>query len=127
MYIFKDDGMKQAKVYYEDKDITKDSMYEEKYLNEKDKYSYFLDNNHALITITNKSINNNKELLVIKDSYANSFIPMIAKHYEKIHVIDPRYYRLSISSYINENNISNVLFLYNVLTLDDDMGIVSVR
>ena len=102
-------------------------MYEEKYLNEKDKYSYFLDNNHALITITNKSLNNNNELLVIKDSYANSFIPLIAKHYEKIHVIDPRYYRLSISSYIRENNISNVLFLYNVLTLDDDMGIVSVR
>jgi len=114
-------------VYYEDLDSTKDSMYEEKYLNEKDKYSYFLDNNHALITITNKSINNKEELLVIKDSYANSFIPLISKHYKKIHVIDPRYYRLSISDYISENNITNILFLYNVLTLDNDMGIVSIR
>lgn len=114
-------------VYYKDKDLTKKSLYEEKHLNEKDKYSYFLDNNHALITITNKSLNNSQELLVIKDSYANSFIPFIAKHYEKIHVIDPRYYRLSIKKYIQENNISNVLFLYNVLTIDEDMGIVSIR
>ena len=114
-------------VYYETSDLTKGSMYEEKYLNEKDKYSYFLDNNHALITITNKSLNNNNELLVIKDSYANSFIPLIAKHYEKIHVIDPRYYRLSISDYIKDNGISNVLFLYNILTIDDDMGIVSIH
>lgn len=114
-------------VYYDDLDLVKDSMYEEKYLKQKDKYSYFLDNNHTLITITNKSLDNNLELLVIKDSYANAFIPMIAKHYEKIHVIDPRYYKLNISEYIKENNISNILFLYNVLTIDDDMGIRSIR
>lgn len=114
-------------VYYKTKDETKESMYEESYLKEKDKYSYFLDNNHALITITNKSIKSNNEILIIKDSYANSFIPLISKHYKKIHVIDPRYYKTSISEYIKENKIKDVLFLYNVLTLDSDMGIVSVR
>lgn len=114
-------------VYYKTKDETKESLYEESYLKEKDKYSYFLDNNHALITITNKSIKGNNEILIIKDSYANSFIPLISKHYKKIHVIDPRYYKTSISEYIIENKIKDVLFLYNVLTLDDDMGIVSVR
>lgn len=114
-------------VYYKISDSTKDSMYEEKYLKGKDKYSYFLDNNHALITITNKTIKSNKELLVIKDSYANSFIPLIAKHYKKIHVIDPRYYKLSITDYISDNKISNVLFLYNALTIDLDMGITSIR
>lgn len=114
-------------VYYKTKDVTKESMYEESYLSEKDKYSYFLDNNHALITITNKSIKGNNEILIIKDSYANSFIPLISNHYKKIHVIDPRYYKTSISEYINENKIKEVLFLYNVLTLDSDTGIVSVR
>jgi len=114
-------------VYYKTKDETKDSMYEESYLKEKDKYSYFLDNNHALITITNKSIKSNNEILIIKDSYANSFIPLISKHYKKIHVIDPRFYKTSISEYIKENKIKDVLFLYNVLTLDSDTGIVSVK
>ena len=114
-------------VYYKTKDETKESMYEESYLEEKDKYSYFLDNNHALITITNKSIKSNNEILIIKDSYANSFIPLISKHYKKIHVIDPRFYKTSISDYIKENKIQDVLFLYNVLTLDSDTGIISVK
>lgn len=114
-------------VYYKTKDETKESMYEDSYLKEKDKYSYFLDNNHALITIANKSIKNNNEILIIKDSYANCFIPLISKHYKKIHVIDPRFYKISISEYIKENKIKDVLFLYNVLTLDSDTGIVSVK
>jgi len=125
IYKIKDDS--EYEVYYSDKDITTDTLYKESYLKEKDKYSYFLDNNHDLITITNKSINEDSELLIIKDSYANAFIPFITKHYKKIHVIDPRYYRKSISEYIKENHISNILFLYNILTIDDDLGIRNVR
>lgn len=117
----------EYEVYYNDKDLVSNSMYSEEYLNKKDKYSYFLDNNHDLITIENKNIDNNLEILVIKDSYANCFIPFLANHYKKIHVIDPRYYRLSVSEYINDNNIDEVLFLYNVLTIDDDFGIRSLR
>ena len=62
------------------------TLYESKYLNKKDKYSYFLDNNHPLIVVTNKKINNGKELVIIKDSFANSIVPFLINHYEKIHV-----------------------------------------
>ncbi|MEG1309518.1 MAG: DHHW family protein [Bacilli bacterium] len=106
----------------------KESLYEEKYLKKKDKYSYFLDNNHPLIVITNKNINNNKELVVIKDSFANSFIPFLVNHYEKIHIIDPRFYKMSLTSYIKENKkIKDGLFLYNVNTVDSDIGILSIK
>ena len=103
------------------------TLYEEKYLNTKDKYSYFLDNNHALIEIENKNINLTEEIVVIKDSYANAFIPFLVNNYKKVHVIDPRYYKTDISEYINKNNIKNVLFLYNIKTIDDDLGIISVK
>lgn len=103
------------------------TLFEDKYLDKKDKYSYFLDNNHPLITITNNDINNNKKLLVIKDSYANSFIPFLTNHYEEIHVIDPRFYNLSISDYIKENSIEKVLILYNINTIDSDTGIISIH
>ena len=115
------------KVYYDDTKITINSLYSYKYLNEKDKYSFFLDNNHSLIKIENLDIQNDDSILIIKDSYANSFIPFIGPHYKNIYVIDPRYYNLSISEFVTENNIKNILFIYNVLTIDDDLGIVSVR
>lgn len=108
------------------KEATTNSLYNEDYLKERDKYSYFLDGNKPLMVITNKEVLDN-EILVIKDSYANSFIPFITKHYSKVHVIDPRYYKGKISDYIKENNLKNVLFLYNVGTLDSDLGILTIN
>lgn len=105
---------------------TKKTMYENKYLDQKDKYSYFLDNNQPIIEITNNEINSEDTLLVIKDSYANAFIPFLVGHYKKIHVIDPRYYTASITEYINKNKIDNILILYNIMTIDSDTGITII-
>lgn len=112
-------------VNYSDK--TTNSLYEESYLKEKDKYSYFLNTNKPLIEITNNKIKSNGEILIIKDSFANSFIPMLANHYKKVHVIDPRYYNLAISDYIKEHNLKNVLLLYNINNIDTDTGILKLR
>lgn len=113
-------------VTYDGERIT-DTLYEESYLSKKDKYSYFLDNNHSLIQITNNNLKNNENILIIKDSYANSFVPFIVNNYENTYVIDPRYYKKSISEFAKENNIKNILFLYNVNTINSDLGIISVK
>lgn len=102
------------------------TLYNLDYLNKKDKYALFLDNNHPLITIKNKDIKAGN-ILIIKDSYANSFIPFLVNHYRKIHVIDPRYYKKSITTYIKENNIENILVLYNVGTLATEKNILTIR
>ena len=112
--------------YVKDNKVT-NSLYNFDYLKKKDQYSLFLDNNHALIEIINNNLKDNSEILIIKDSYANSFIPFLANHYNKIHVIDPRYYRESITEYINENKIKDVLFLYNINTIDEDIGILTIK
>ena len=114
-------------VYFNDTKTSSNSLYNYKYLEEKDKYSFFLDNNHSLITIENLDIKSENSILIIKDSYANAFIPLLAPNYKYICVIDPRYYNESISEYIKENDIKEVLFIYNVLTIDEDLGIVSIR
>lgn len=106
---------------------TTNSLYNNEHLNTKDKYSYFLDGNHPIVEIINNNLNTSEELLVIKDSYANSFLTLLANNYKKIHVIDPRYYNLSITDYINEHNIKNVLLLYNVNNIDTDTGIITIR
>lgn len=100
-------------------------LYDYSYLRKKDKYSFFLGGNKNLVTITNQD--GIDDLLVIKDSYANCFIPFIAENYKNIYVIDPRSYNDSISEFIKDNNIKKVLFIYNILTIDDDLGILGIN
>lgn len=102
------------------------SIFNEEYLDQKDKYSYFLNGNNAKVVIKTK-VDNNKKLLVIKDSYAHILAQFLCQNYEEIHFIDPRYYNLSISNYITENNITETLFLYNVSNLVTDIGIRGVK
>ena len=112
--------------YVDDKRLT-NNLYNSKYLNKKDKYSYFLDNNHSEIIIKNNSLNNNKNILVIKNSYANSFIPFLVNHYENVYVIDLRYFSDSVSNYISNNDINESLILYNINNLYSDMSIIKLE
>lgn len=123
IYIFNTNN--EYKVEYEDR--VRNTLYEMSYLDKKDKYALFLDNNHSLITVTNKSLNNNKKILVIKDSYANALVPFLTNHYETTYVIDPRFYREEISKFVKENNILDILILYNINNLDTDQGILTIK
>lgn len=129
IHIFTPKDGQDLKVEYISLDdvITKDSLYEYQYLEKKDKYSIFLNGNNPLVKITNNKNRNDKKLLVIKDSFANALVPFLTYNYSEVHVIDPRYYKLSISEYIDKSNITDVLFLYNINTLDKDTGIYSIK
>ena len=59
-----------------------ESMYFPEHLIRKDKYSYFLDGNHAL-TVIKSPVKNGKNLAVLRDSFANCTVPMIANHFEE--------------------------------------------
>lgn len=109
-------------VKYSDKEAVSDTLYELKHLDKRDKYSMFLDGNHPLLKIKS-SVNNNKRIVIFKDSYANVFIPFLVNHYEEIHVIDLRYYKLNPYEYIEENNINEALFLYNVSTFSKETNL----
>lgn len=111
-------------VTYVDTGEVTDSLYNFDYLKEKDKYSLFLNNIHPLIEIENPATASQDTLMLIKDSYANSMVPFLAHHYRKIYVFDTRYYRDGPSSFLSEHpEITDVLLLYNMNTLDTDTGI----
>lgn len=117
----------EVKVTYDDTGETSDSMYAPEYLEKKDKYSFFLNNLHYLLTIENENAKTNEEIVVVKDSYANCFIPFLASQYKKIYVIDPRNYNDVISDFVNEHeSVKTVLVLYNVGTLDTDSGVANI-
>lgn len=121
IYINEDDKLT---VTYVDTGEVSHSLYNFDYLEEKDKYSLFLDNIHPLIVIENATADSTDELMLIKDSYANSMVPFLAHHYQKIYIFDTRYYRDSPSAFLSAHEtITDILLLYNLNTLDSDTGI----
>ncbi|MGN1122927.1 MAG: DHHW family protein [Eubacterium sp.] len=109
------DSKKPAKVtvdYYGDFEKT-NTVYHKDLLDEKDKYAYFLGGNYARLTI-NTDVKNGKNLLIIKDSFANSFVPFLLNDYESITMIDLRYSNQSIDEIEKEHpQATDLLVLYN--------------
>ena len=112
-------------VEYNFGNIHSNSVYAMEHLQKKDKYQMFLDGNHPEIAIST-SQRNNKHLLVIKDSFANAFVPFMLNDYETIHIIDLRYYNGNIDNYILENGINECLILYNVKNFCEDKNISEI-
>lgn len=94
-------------------------------LEEKDKYLVFMGGNYSRVDISTKT-KNGRRLLLIKDSYANCFVPMLTPYYEEIIVIDPRYYYDDIYQLMADNSVSDVLFLYNVNSFVTDNSLEEV-
>ncbi len=82
-----------------------------------DKYGMFLHGNYGNFTIDGDG---EGSVLVIKDSYANSFIPFLTASYERIDVVDFRIYNHSVSALIEEYGYDDVLILYNSTTFTED-------
>jgi hypothetical protein len=67
------------------------------------------------------------KLLVVKDSYANCLIPFLAQHYSAIYVVDLRYYGQPVSSLMAREGITECLIVYNLINLNTDTGIFSLK
>ena len=88
----------------------------------KDKYTVFLGGNDPL-TVIECSRTEGQKLLLIKDSYANCEIPYLCAHFSEIHVVDLRYYKESISAYIEANGIDVAVVSYSVANFSEDTNI----
>ena len=69
---------------------------------------------------------NSDRLLVIKDSFANSFIPFLTPYYREIVVVDPKYYSGTIKDIMDTYRITDTLFLYGGNTFFQDNNISGV-
>ncbi len=99
-----------------------ESIYHPEMLNEKDKYLYFLGGNDSIVTVETEN-KNSKTLLLIKDSYANAFLPYVSKDFEKIIVVDMRYYLGIIPELISDEEVTDILILYNLKSFAEDQYI----
>lgn len=110
--IFKPIEETKYEVSYNFNKTSNSSIYDFEKLKTKDKYQVFLGGNYPELKIKTSN-KNGKNLLIIKDSYANSFIPFLINNYENICVVDMRYFKEDIKEYMFENRVNEVLILYN--------------
>lgn len=100
------------------------SMMDKSYLDKKDKYSAFFGGNFSQIKIESDCPDGGK-LLILKDSYANSMIPLLADKFSEIYVVDMRYFHFDkVSELIEQNGIERVLMIYNLDFVNEDKNFI---
>ncbi|MDD6483060.1 MAG: DHHW family protein [Clostridiales bacterium] len=83
---------------------------------EKEDYSLFLSSDHPLALIKNNSILNDRTLVIIKDSYANDFVPWLVNNYRRVVMIDPRGFEGSIADIVKDYNADELLVMNYIFT-----------
>lgn len=101
------------------------SIYNKDALQQRDQYQVFLGANQAVVQI-DTTAENQRHLLLLKDSYANSMIQYMLPYYQSITIVDPRYYYEDLSTLINLNNINEVAFLFSCDTFVTDASMQAV-
>lgn len=93
---------------------TSNSLYFSKYLNRSDKYSFFIENAmNPYVNITTSSAKENK-ILILKDSYAQCFVPFLTQHFSEITLVDLGSVGSSgLEGVVDINDYDQILILYN--------------
>ena len=105
-----------------DKDKSFDSIYKMDALKGKDKYTVFFGGNHSVTDIKTEN-KTGKTLLIIKDSFAHNLAPFLIKDYDRIIMLDLRYFNKSLKKYLTDNEITDLLVLYSTPDFAEDANI----
>lgn len=88
-------------------------IYDYSKLEGKDMYEFFLSGNQPIVTIKNPLQKDASRLVVFRDSYACSFVPLLAEAYSEIVLVDLRYIRSDmLNDYVSFDD-ADILFMYS--------------
>ena len=108
-------------VSYNNDQYETESIYERKYLSGSDQYAVFLNSNQAQTVIEGSG--KNGKLLLIKDSYGNTFSQFPVEDYAEVYVLDLRFFKGDVAEYARENGITDALVLYGVQNFVKDTNL----
>ncbi|HJD33137.1 MAG TPA: hypothetical protein H9911_01180 [Candidatus Mediterraneibacter tabaqchaliae] len=112
-------------VNYVDEAKKRTSLYDSSKLETRDKYGVFFGGNTSVMDIRTMSTSSQR-LLVVKDSFADCFIPFLTPYYREIVVVDPRYYSGTLEDIMETYRITDALILYSGNTFMTDNNISGV-
>ncbi|MFV0497746.1 MAG: DHHW family protein [Candidatus Fimivivens sp.] len=103
-----------------------DSMYDMSALDTRDQYALFLHANNGVTVIENDSAPDGS-IMVIKDSYANCFVPFLTQNYRKVVVVDLRSLPRGVNELLETEQVQDVLVLYSFSNLSSDANLPRIR
>ena len=118
LYIMESELLKGCQVFnYETQQYA--PVYDLPRLSGKDPYEVYLSGPRSLLRIENLNAATDKELVVFRDSFGSSMVPLLVQDYKTVTLVDIRY----INSWQLEHYIlftdQDVLFLYSTLVLNN--------
>ncbi len=98
-------------------------VYDMSKLESRDLYDVFLSGSRSLLTIENPNAATDKELIVFRDSFGSSIVPLLVQDYARVTLVDIRYIQIDVLGRFLEFNGQDVLFLYSTLVLNNSSTI----
>ena len=84
-----------------------------------DPYEIFLSGNQTIVTLKNSQCENQKRLIIFRDSFGSSIAPLFIGGYSEIILVDLRYISSDkLSEFVDFEN-ADVLFLYSTILLNN--------
>ena len=118
MYYLENDLLAGCTVYNFETGKTT-SVYDMEKLQSRDLYDVYLSGASALLQITNPAAATDRELVVFRDSFGSSLIPLLVKDYAAVTVVDTRYIAPDLLRHYLTFADQDVLFLYSTLILNN--------
>ena len=88
-----------------------------------DAYEMFLSGTSALQVIENPKAAKEKELIVFRDSFGSSLIPLLVEGYSRITVIDTRYVQSRMLGSLVDFHGQDTLFIYSTIILNNSLAL----
>ena len=86
----------------------------------RDPYEMYLSGSLSLITIENPNAENERQLILFRDSFGSSIAPYLTTGYSKVTIVDIRYLASAVlGNFVTDFNNADVLFLYSTLVLNN--------
>ncbi len=117
MYLMESNLLGECRVYSYEKDVYS-AVYNREKLTGKDLYEVFLSGPEALLRIENPNAKTDRELIVFRDSYASSLIPLLMQDYKTVTLVDLRYIQIGQLGRFLEFTNQDVLFIHSTLVLN---------
>lgn len=122
MYRLTNDLLEGCTVYNYETDRTT-GLWDYEKLTARDPYDVYLSGAVSLLTIENPTAETDRELIVFRDSFGSSLIPLLAEGYRTITVIDTRYIQPELLPDYVDFRGQDVLLLYSTGLLNQSSAL----
>ena len=89
-------------------------------------YSVFLQGDLPIVKMESQH-KNGRKILVVKESYGNAFAPFLVNNYEKVVVVDQRYFTANLMELMKQEGINELLFINNIFAAHTPFHIDKIK